>query len=262
MVSYPFQRDSRRAGWAWRLSTFALALLVVSALGHRFELVDTPAFLVVLALVALVALAGLVVSWAALARLWHVDERGIGRAFASAVVALVTLVPFAVGTVWWMSHPGLSDISTDLANPPVLGHATDRRSGMMNPVTPIGSAAVAMQQQFYPEVTGRRYDHDRDTVEEVVRSIARDNGWRPTRLPDPRMEGSGVTIEMEARTLVFGFTSDVAIRLRDRIGYTQVDMRSASRYGDHDFGDNARRITAFLERLDEQMEALPVMPAE
>ncbi len=262
MVSYPFQRESRRARWAWRLSTFGLALLVVAALGHRLDVVETPAFLVVLGLVALVALAALAMSWAALARLWHVDEKGIGRAFAAALVALGTLTPFAVGGVLWVTHPRISDISTDLTDPPALRHATATRSGLMNKVAPIDPAAAEAQRQSYPTVTRRRYDHGRATVEEVVRTIATRNGWRPTRLPDPRMEGAGLTIEMEARTLVFGFVSDVAIRLRDQRGSTQVDMRSASRYGDHDFGDNARRITDFLERLDEDMEALPVMPTD
>lgn len=262
MVTYPFQRESRRAGWSWRLSTFALALLVVAGLGHRVDVVETPAFLAVLGLVALVALAGLAMAWAALARLWHVDEKGIGRAFGSVFVALVTLAPFAVDAVLWVSHPRLSDISTDLTDPPALRHAAATRSGPMNEVARIDPAAAEAQRQHYPAVTGRRYNHERATVEEVVRSLAGRHGWRPTRLPDPRMAGSGLTIEMEARTPVFGFVSDVAIRLRDLRGSTQVDMRSASRYGAHDFGDNARRIADFLERLDEDMEALPVLPVE
>lgn len=262
MVQYPFQRESQRARWAWRLASFALALLIVAGLSHRFELVDTPSFLVLLGLVALFALLALGFSWAALARLWQVDEAGIGRAFAAALLALATLSPFAVGAVLWFSHPPLSDIATDLADPPALRHAAATRGGWMNPVTRLDAEHAETQRAYYPAVTGRRYDQRRMTVEQAVRGIMERNGWRPTRLPDPRMEGSAVTIEAEARTLVFGFVSDVAIRLRDVQGRTYVDMRSASRYGDHDFGDNARRITAFLERLDEEMEAFPVMPVE
>ncbi|MGY6708703.1 MAG: DUF1499 domain-containing protein [Rhizobiaceae bacterium] len=262
MAAYPFQRESRRARWAWRLATFALALLLVSTLGHRLDVVETPAFLVLAGLVALLALAALAMSWAALARLWQVDEKGIGRAFAAALVALLVLAPFALGGVWWTTHPRLSDISTDLIDPPMLRHAAATRSGPMNEVAPIDAIAAEEQRRHYPAVTPRRYEHERATVEQVVRAIASRKGWRLARLPDPRMEGAGVTIELEARTLVFGFVSDVAIRLRDQGGTTQVDMRSASRYGEHDFGDNARRITAFLERLDEDMEALPVMPVE
>lgn len=262
MVSYPFQRESRRARWAWRLASFALALLIVSGLGHRLDLVDTPSFLALLGLVALFALLALGFSWAALARLWQVDEAGIGRAFAAALLALATLIPFAVSAVLWITHPRLADVATDLADPPALRHAAATRGGLMNPVSPIDPSQAEMQRAHYPAVTGRRYDLERNTVEQAVRGILQRKGWRATRLPDPRMEGSTVTIEAEARTLVFGFVSDVAIRLRDAGGRTHVDMRSASRYGDHDFGDNASRITTFLERLDEEMEAFPVMPAE
>lgn len=261
MVAYPFQRESRRARWAWRLASFALALLVVAGASHRFELIETVPFLVVLGLVALLAILALCVAFAALARLWQVDEIGIGRAFAAAFLALATLSPFAIGTVLWLTHPMISDVSTDLADPPALRQAERARSGMMNPVAPIPPEAAELQRIHYPAVTGRRYERERTIVEQAVRRLIEREGWRATRLPDPRMEGSGVTIEAEARTLVFGFVSDVAIRLRERAGRTQVDLRSASRYGDHDMGDNARRITDFLERLDEEIEAFPVMPA-
>ena len=45
-------------------------------------------------------------------------------------------------------------------------------------------------------------------------------------------------------------TADVSIRLTDEETSTYVDMRSASRYGDHDFGDNADRVAGFLSDLD------------
>jgi uncharacterized protein (DUF1499 family) len=60
-------------------------------------------------------------------------------------------------------------------------------------------------------------------------------------------------LEAVATTFLLGFPSDVAIRLTDEGESTYVDMRSASRYGRDDFGDNARRISAFLDRLDAEM---------
>jgi uncharacterized protein (DUF1499 family) len=58
------------------------------------------------------------------------------------------------------------------------------------------------------------------------------------------------TIEAVAYSLLLAIPSDVAIRIVDEQGSTYVDMRSASRYGLHDFGENARRIGAFLAELD------------
>ena len=63
-----------------------------------------------------------------------------------------------------------------------------------------------------------------------------------------------------------GFPADVAIRLIDEDTSTYVDMRSTSRYGPHDFGDNAARIASFLAELDIEIAYLtvvtPVEPAE
>ena len=57
-------------------------------------------------------------------------------------------------------------------------------------------------------------------------------------------------IRAEARTSRLGFVDDVRIRARPLSGGgTRVDIRSTSRVGIYDFGTNARRIRAYLERL-------------
>ena len=53
------------------------------------------------------------------------------------------------------------------------------------------------------------------------------------------------------------------IRITDEGDTCYVDMRSASRYGRHDLGDNAARITGFLTALDAAVAgAAGVTPAE
>jgi uncharacterized protein (DUF1499 family) len=57
-------------------------------------------------------------------------------------------------------------------------------------------------------------------------------------------------IRAEARTSRLGFIDDVRIQTRPLSGGgSRVDVRSASRVGIYDFGMNARRIRAYLERL-------------
>ena len=46
-----------------------------------------------------------------------------------------------------------------------------------------------------------------------------------------------------------GFREDISIRVRKAGNIVRVDMRSASRYGQRDFGTNARRIESFLTQL-------------
>jgi uncharacterized protein (DUF1499 family) len=53
---------------------------------------------------------------------------------------------------------------------------------------------------------------------------------------------------------------DVVIRVEDQAGATVVNVRSASRVGRGDFGQNARNVRAFLAELDRQMETASARP--
>ena len=49
-------------------------------------------------------------------------------------------------------------------------------------------------------------------------------------------------IEAVARTPILGFRDDVVVRVRATTDGARIDVRSASRYGRHDFGTNAARV--------------------
>ena len=58
-------------------------------------------------------------------------------------------------------------------------------------------------------------------------------------------------IEAVARTPIMGFRDDVAVRIRAVGQGARVDVRSASRYGRHDFGTNAARVRVLLDDIDD-----------
>ena len=58
-------------------------------------------------------------------------------------------------------------------------------------------------------------------------------------------------IEAVARTPIMGFRDDVVIRIRPMGTGSRVDVRSASRYGYHDFGANAARVASLIEDIDD-----------
>ena len=62
-------------------------------------------------------------------------------------------------------------------------------------------------------------------------------------------------IEAVDRTLVLGFSDDIVVRVGGRDGQAKIDVRSASRYGRHDFGRNAERIRGFLRELHARLDA-------
>ncbi|MGT2467988.1 DUF1499 domain-containing protein [Mesorhizobium atlanticum] len=72
--------------------------------------------------------------------------------------------------------------------------------------------------------------------------------WQLTA-PYPDINGqSAATINALARGFVLGLPADVAIRVTDDGEQVIVDMRSASRYGRYDLGDNAACTHGFPRR--------------
>jgi hypothetical protein len=250
MVVLAERRSSRAALWAGRLSTFAAVLFVASGLGHRFGLVETVGFLWILGLVATLALGALILAAAGFFQLWTYGDRGGISSARAILVALLVLSPFLVSAWRVYAFPQLSDISTDVGDPPPLDAAARQRNAGMNPVTAISAAAGAVQSDFYPDITGRRYPLSADRVEELAAQLVLDNGWTFAVPPVAPTDGGDGLIEALASTAILAFPVDVSIRITDEGETSYVDMRSASRYGHHDLGDNAARIAGFLTALD------------
>jgi uncharacterized protein (DUF1499 family) len=230
------------------LGALALMLLLVAVASHRFQLLETPDLLRVLAFDMLIALLALAAAGIGFVRFWN-DGDPVGRDIALAIVlALAALFPVLYAVALGSVRPMLNDVSTDTGNPPKMLQATRRRGSDMNPVMPIPPQQAALQEAAYPAVVGHRYalpfDETRAAVEEAVRAA----GWTAAAAAET---GPGeATVEAVARTPLFGFPVDVAIRITDEDGTSFVDVRSASRYGRHDLGDNAARILDFYRQLD------------
>ena len=63
-------------------------------------------------------------------------------------------------------------------------------------------------------------------------------------------------IEAVATSFLFGFQTDVVIRIVEEEDGTLVDMRSSSRHGSHDLGSNAKQIVDFMNDLDTALQGL------
>ena len=261
IVDYTERRLSRSAGWSRRLAAFSAVLFVVSGLSHRYGFLDTPGFIPVLGVVALLALAALLLAARAFYRLWHYSDRGGRDLSVGALIALAVLTPFMLMLYFGLTRPVLFDISTDVEDPPALRFASDARTPDMNPVGPYTDEQRRVQLDGYPLVTGRRYDVSEERVMAAISTIIEHRGWRIVR--PWRVSQVDTSIEALAHTSILAFPQDVALRVINEGQSTYVDMRSASRYGGHDFGDNAGRIRSFLADLDVEISSLAgVAPAE
>lgn len=105
----------------------------------------------------------------------------------------------------------------------------------------------------YPDLTPRVYRVSTDRVfDAVLHAVHRLPRWS---LISSRPENGD--IRAEAKTMVFRFVDDVLIRVTAGGETTVVTVRSASRIGRGDFGQNARNIHAFFDELDRQLNRGP-----
>ncbi|ATU92437.1 DUF1499 domain-containing protein [Phyllobacterium zundukense] len=248
------RRQSISAKWSVRFAFLSAILLVLSSLGHRFEQIETPEFLWLLAIVAGLALLALLLSLKGFTSVWRRGDRGFPSAFWGAVIALVVLAPFASTLYQALALPTIYDVSTDITDPPDLFAAAGQRTERMNPLVN-DEESRGLQSSAYPQVTGRRYDGSPDRILTAVNTVIANNGWTIVEQKGEPGVDEEILLEIVARTWLMGFTSDVVIRLSDEGETTYVDMRSVSRYGIHDLGENADRITAFMAALDAEVQS-------
>jgi hypothetical protein len=257
MTALVEQRTSLAAVWSRRLAWFSAVLFAVAGAGRRLGLLETIPFLCTLAVIGILAIMALTLAGASFPQIWNRGDRGARNAATGAVVALAVLSPFLYAGYCLFAYPQLHDISTDTSDPPLLTFAERQRGPGMNAITGIDDESAALQVEHYPEIVGRRYDLPLEKVKDIVDGLVETHGWKPVadssgEAGDDR-GSAAVTMEFRAWSPFLGFPADVAIRLIEEDASTFVDMRSASRYGRHDLGDNARRIAGFLAEMDAQV---------
>jgi hypothetical protein len=266
MADYTEAPVSLAAARARAIAVFSAIVFLTAALGHRYGFLATPDFIPVLGVVAGLALLSLLFAARALFQLWTFGGEGGGNVVAGVLIALLVLSPFAVSLYRALTLPALNDISTDTDDPPILAAAAKMRTAGMNSIEPFTPERRKLQLDSYPGATGRRYGAPIGQVAEEVAGVLDDRGWTVVARPDVGSDATEITFEAVAKTFLLGFPSDVAIRLIDEGTSTYVDMRSASRYGEYDLGDNDARIEAFLADLDVEIAYLtvviPVEPVE
>jgi uncharacterized protein (DUF1499 family) len=151
----------------------------------------------------------------------------------------------------------LNDITTDTADPPRFETLARVRSRDANSVEYPGAKAAAAQADVYPDIEPYLVDVPPQIAFEAALASINKRRWRivDERSPLPgRRDGH---IEAVARSPIMGFRDDVVVRIRATPDGTQVDVRSASRYGPTDLGSNAARVRALLEGIDEAISARP-----
>jgi uncharacterized protein (DUF1499 family) len=167
------------------------------------------------------------------------------------VLGLVGLLIGAVGVavpLSWKrtldSVPYIHDITTDLDNPPAFVAVKSLRKEGDHPVDYDGPEVAAQQRQAYPDLVPLLVKASPEQVFEASQRAVSNMGME---LVDANRQE--LRLEATATSRFYGFKDDMVVRIRRVADGTQVDVRSKSRVGRSDLGQNAKRIRAFLTEL-------------
>jgi uncharacterized protein (DUF1499 family) len=106
----------------------------------------------------------------------------------------------------------------------------------------------------YPDLQPREYAASEQKVMEALKAAV-------ARLPRFAFVGAGrgpggSEVHYVSSTPVLRFKDDVNVRIRREGGKTKVTVRSKSRMGSLDFGQNARNVRELLAALDRELTGL------
>lgn len=135
----------------------------------------------------------------------------LNKIFPVILIAVIVLasVPFLLGLFW----PRINDVATG--------------------ATP-----------EYPDIQPQAFSQPLEKVFEAAIETSRAMGWNVLKV-----DRDALTIEAVATTRLFRFKDDVTVTLTRESDRTVVNIRSRSRVGKSDLGENARRIRAFQADL-------------
>jgi len=253
MTAILLERESKQARWSRRLAVFAAQVAIISLLLHRFEFLGAKVATNLLSVSAFGGLLALILAVVALVRIWGQGLQGGGHAVAGVIIGLLLLA----GPMWYLpgllTLPKINDISTDLQSPPDFEFIASLRDMDANSITYPGITTSELQAQAYPDIRPMVLERSAEETFDLVSEAVSRLDWQVVLKRKPAANRPG-RIEAVSRTLVMGFEDDILIRVAAGTGEARIDVRSASRYGEHDFGANARRIRRLFTEVKAGLE--------
>jgi uncharacterized protein (DUF1499 family) len=277
------QRKSRKAEWSARIALLFLVLFVLTLLFHRtgmprFEIViptyevnlgfahlstpelrqfvgplkqiSTPTAMKLLGVAITAAVVAVGLGMAAFVSIWREGQTGAGNAVIGVLVGAAMLSMPLLSLPNLLILPRLHEVSTDTTRPPAFQVLAERRRAIgANPVI-FQRKRATLQTAAYPDIKPLTIRRPPAEAYAVVQKAVERLNWEVVGTPKSPTPARSGKIEATARSLLFGLTDDLVIRITTQSSYdTRVDVRSSSRYGEHDLGRNAEHIRDFYSEV-------------
>jgi uncharacterized protein (DUF1499 family) len=190
---------------------------------------------------------------------WRTGGPGTARIILGMVLGTgLLLIPLTV-VLAGRSYPRLNDVTTDVSDPPEFRTVAPLRTGVANPAQYPGDTFATLQKAAYPDLEPMLVNRPAAEVFDLVLDALKRLQMSIVAEEEPTEENPIGRAEAVDRTLVLGFYEDVAVRVVPTGGLDEpgarIDLRSASRYGDTDFGGNALRLRTIMREIVARLEA-------
>jgi uncharacterized protein (DUF1499 family) len=256
------ERRSVKASWSLRIALLAVLAFAVTFVWHRFFnmpapsiwSISTPTALKVFYATMILAVVSLSLAGAALVDIWNIGSLGTGKASFAVILSLGMLSVPAVALPGLMRLPRLYEVTTDPISPPAFDRIAKIRPAQANPVH-YDPTFAPLQAAAYPDIKPLIVARPLNDAYSAVREAVKVLNWKVIDEQSPENAKNGY-IEASDRTWIFGFTDDMAIRVTGSAKAAKIDIRSSSRFGQHDLGRNASRIRVFLAEVKERLSGI------
>jgi hypothetical protein len=243
------------ARWSSRIAVFSVSLVVAGVVLHRLTSFPTPVAINLFAVGAAGAGLAVLVGLVAAVQIWR---RGTAGAGSVAVGILLPLLMAAWPLTYlpaFLNLPPINDVTTDTQSPPRFVALAKQRTREDNRPDYPGASFAQAQEGAYPDLRTFVIDRGVEEAFEMVEETVRKLKWRVSAATPPVGKAATAgTIEATDVTPLVGFVDDIAIRVEGAGSRTRIDVRSASRFGRADLGQNALRVRRFLVELQSRVD--------
>jgi len=263
---------SRLAVWARRIALFSLVATVIAVIVVRSGALEIVPALSTLAGALMLAVVAILLALGAFVVIWFEGAAGLPQALSALFIGLALIAYPAYLGIKASRLPAIYDITTDPIDPPQFDAIARLRPRDANPIAYEGLYAADQQHTAYADIEPDLTDSTAQEAYDAAMKVIAKRKWRvvDARPPQAALPAANARtppsasrdgrIEAIARTPILGFRDDVVVRVRATSDGARIDVRSASRYGRHDFGTNAARVRNLIGDIDDVL-ALPQKPA-